>query len=159
MFFVAIIAVAGVVAYIEFSTTSKASATRSTTTPFPVARAELVAEYRITASLVPINPGDISAAQATAAAGAKYAVLGGDLSAAQAYRVQFTDPAYGTVSNDAAETITPFDVNKNAWLVLIPNTTNAIFDPRENGKTYVATLAVFVDATSGDVIDGQTIAQ
>lgn len=106
------------------------------------------------------SPDDVPASQAVEAAVTTYAFLRGGADAAQALRVRYTDPNYGTIVDETTGVVAPFNVDKDAWLVLIPDTTNFIFGPPSytGPPTYNATLAVFVDAATGDVIQATTIA-
>ena len=126
----------------------------------PGSVADQLAAQGMSLSPASTNPDDVPASQAIDTAVTTYAFLGGYADAAQAVRVRYTDPNYGTIVDDTTGAVAPFNVDKDAWLVLIPDTTNFIFGPPSytGPLTYKATLAVFVDATTGDVIQAIAIA-
>ena len=137
----------------------KAAPSAAVPSQMPTSVTTALDEQGISVSAAPATPNDLPAAQAVRAAVSTYAFLDGEADAAQAFRVRYTDPAYGNITDEATGTVTPFNVDKDAWLVLIPNTTNYIYGPQSytGPPTYSATLAVFVDASTGDVIEASTI--
>ena len=157
----AVAIVAGGAALGATELTGRATASLGTTlsgVPSPVQQA-LQAQYGITVANASPTASDTASSQAVAAATASFAELGGDATSTVAVRIRFTDPHYGAVTEGKNNTVSPYNVEKDAWLVLIPNTTNFIFAPPGSPapSSYTATLAVFVDATTGNVIEAQTV--
>lgn len=126
--------------------------------PGPAQQA-LHSQYGITVASAATTASDVASDQAINAAKSSFGALGGDASSIVAVRVRFTDPHYGTVTEGPNNTVSPFNVNEDAWLVLIPHTTNFIYGPPGSAapSAYTATLAVFVNARDGSVIEAQTI--
>ena len=139
-----------------------ASALKPLANPAAVTPVPAVVQHELRAELISVSPAvpastDVAPARAIRIAVSWAPTLGGRPVGVRAFRVRYTDPYYGkTISTGG---VRPFNVNKAAWLVLIPNTINFISGPpsRKGPNTYRATLAVFVAATTGRVIQAITI--
>lgn len=156
---IGVLALAGVFVYVSASA-AKTASPQAAVAGIPGTVSDQLAAQGMSLSPASTSADDVPASQAIEAAVTTYAFLGGDAGAVQALRVRYTDPNYGTIVDDTTGAVAPFSVDEDAWLVLIPDTTNFIFGPPSytGPLTYTATLAVFVDAATGDVIQATTIA-
>jgi hypothetical protein len=71
--------------------------------------------------------------------------------------VRATDTEYANAAADG--TRTPLIPNRTAWLVLIPDRQVPIFAPagKSDESTYTATMAVLIDANSGDYLEAAAL--
>ena len=75
--------------------------------------------------------------------------------------VTFTDSIVGTRTSEEGGELARSFVDRPAWLVIYRGTTQPIFGPwrkEASGPTeYVADLAVFIDASTGDLLEALTL--
>lgn len=105
----------------------------------------------------------ISAVQARATAENEYGFVGS--SKPSTHLVLLSDPDYGEAASEEAAgeddaTFVPLFMNHLAWLVVVRNATVPVLGPpgkRTSRATYDATIAVFVDARTGEDIEAVTL--
>ena len=73
----------------------------------------------------------------------------------------FTDSIVGTRTSEEGGELARSFVDRPAWLVIYRGTTQPIFGPwrkEASGPTeYVADLAIFIDASTGDLLEALTL--
>jgi hypothetical protein len=114
-------------------------------------QAKLRSAFRLEVSDATTQP-PIAASGAVTTALSNFAWAGGG--PPLPYLVRFTDPTFGPVATDQGP-VAPLYVDRLAWLVVIHDAAQPILGPRSGGqpRTYRATLAVFVDANTGDYLE------
>jgi hypothetical protein len=102
------------------------------------------------------------AEQARATASREYGFAGGTVEST--HLVAFSEPDFGEAENEiaAAEddaTFVPLYMNHLAWLVVVRDANLPVLGPpgRRTRSTYEATVAVFIDATTGRDIEAVTL--
>jgi hypothetical protein len=141
-------------------------------TQLPVAiPGELRQTYGISVDEFLAPTPQVSAEHAVDVATKAFAWSGGG--PASPHLVVFTDPHHGSMNPDGH--ITPTWVTKPAWLVVIPNTKHFVLGParqtyvhvrhshvtagrtRDTPRTFIATLCVFIDAETGQLLEAATV--
>lgn len=122
------------------------------------AASELKSEYAITAepvssALVTVPPVDaVKIAQSTVG-------FTSDSPAGAPVLVEFTDENYGEDPDGDGKGLEPYFVKHPAWLVTFENVSVPILGPAgyTGPCTYEATVLVFIDATTGGLIEAVTL--
>lgn len=125
--------------------------------------ANLLSDWGITTAAPP--PGTsprIDAATAQARAEDEYSFVGG--TAVSTHLVNYSDPDFGDAPSEEAAadenaTFTPVYANYLAWLVIVRNASPQVYGPEtfQPGATTTVTVAVFIDAATGDDLTAVTL--